>query len=215
MTREEAVNRFKGIRESFSISIAQSKFYPSKVMLNELCDMAIEALSANYTTEKPKDVVEQKNDVVAEPTDLISRADAIEAVANAIWHYPNECYRNLNDFDMAEALAKDALSALPSAEAVKVAYICDGRKCDADCSDCFRTLDIEHAKDFKLMGGVYYQQESADRPSGEWIIRDDMPKLDNTYSIECSKCGQLMFGHYNADNPNYCPNCGAKMGGNK
>jgi len=52
---------------------------------------------------------------------------------------------------------------------------------------------------------------SADRPSGEWIIRDDMPKLDNTYSIECSECGQLMFGHYNADNPNYCPNCGARM----
>ena len=44
MTREEAVNRFKGIRKSFSISIAQSKFYPSKAILNELCDMAIEAL---------------------------------------------------------------------------------------------------------------------------------------------------------------------------
>jgi hypothetical protein len=50
-------------------------------------------------------------------SDLISRADAIEAVANAIWHYPNECYYNLNDFDMAEALAKDAIKALPSAEA--------------------------------------------------------------------------------------------------
>lgn len=47
MTREEAVNRFKGIRESFSISIAQSKFYSSKAELNELCDMAIEALSAD------------------------------------------------------------------------------------------------------------------------------------------------------------------------
>ena len=44
MTREEAINKFKGIRKSFSISIAQSKFYPSKVILNELCDMAIEAL---------------------------------------------------------------------------------------------------------------------------------------------------------------------------
>lgn len=54
------------------------------------------------------------------------------------------------------------LSALPSAEAVKVAYICDGRKCDADCRECFRTIDIEHAKDFKLMGDTYYQQTSAD-----------------------------------------------------
>lgn len=45
MTKEEAINRFKEIRKSFSISIAQSKFYPSKDILDELCDMAIEALS--------------------------------------------------------------------------------------------------------------------------------------------------------------------------
>lgn len=48
---------------------------------------------------------------------------------------------------------------------------------------------------------------------GEWIARDDMPKLDNTYCIECSQCGQLMFGHYNSDDPNFCPNCGARMKG--
>lgn len=54
-----------------------------------------------------------------------------------------------------------AIEAL-SADAVKVAYICDGRKCDNDCSECFRTLDIEHARDFKKMGGTYYQQELAD-----------------------------------------------------
>ena len=46
------------------------------------------------------------------------------------------------------------------------AYICDGRKCDNDCADCFRTLDIEHARDFKLLGDTYYQQEQADRPKG-------------------------------------------------
>ena len=52
MTREEAINRFKGIRESFSISIAQSKFYPSKAELDELCDMAIEALHREEAEEK-------------------------------------------------------------------------------------------------------------------------------------------------------------------
>ena len=66
MTREEAVNRFKGIRESFSISIAQSKFYPSKAELNELCDMAIEALSAN-----------------AVQTDLVQRSDVLEVISEA------------------------------------------------------------------------------------------------------------------------------------
>ena len=52
-------------------------------------------------------------------SDLISRAEAIEAVANALWHYPNEQYRNFNDYGMSEALAKDALSALPSADAMQ------------------------------------------------------------------------------------------------
>lgn len=45
MTREEAIERFNGIINAMSISIAQSKFYPSKAELDELCDMAIEALS--------------------------------------------------------------------------------------------------------------------------------------------------------------------------
>lgn len=44
MTREEAIERFNGIINAMSISIAQSKFYPSKAELDELCDMAIEAL---------------------------------------------------------------------------------------------------------------------------------------------------------------------------
>ena len=51
MTREEAIQRFNGIINAMSISIAQSKFYPSKAELNELCDMAIEALSAERTGE--------------------------------------------------------------------------------------------------------------------------------------------------------------------
>lgn len=45
MTREEAIERFNGIINAMSISVAQSKFYPSKAELDELCDMAIEALS--------------------------------------------------------------------------------------------------------------------------------------------------------------------------
>ena len=51
MTREEAIQRFNGIINAMSISIAQSKFYPSKAELDELCDMAIEALSAEAVQE--------------------------------------------------------------------------------------------------------------------------------------------------------------------
>lgn len=46
MTREEAIQRFNGIIHSMSISVAQAKFYPTKAELDELCNMAIEALSA-------------------------------------------------------------------------------------------------------------------------------------------------------------------------
>lgn len=44
MTREEAIERFSGIINAMSISVAQAKFYPTKAELDELCDMAIEAL---------------------------------------------------------------------------------------------------------------------------------------------------------------------------
>lgn len=47
MKREEAIERFNGIINAMSISIAQSKFYPSKAELDELCDMAIEALQTD------------------------------------------------------------------------------------------------------------------------------------------------------------------------
>ena len=48
--------------------------------------------------------------------DCISRKDAIKSMANAIWHYPNELYTGLNSYETCEALAKDGLMFLPSAE---------------------------------------------------------------------------------------------------
>ena len=48
--------------------------------------------------------------------DLISRQAAIDAVTEAIWHYPNECYKNLNVYEVAEVLVSDAIKSLPSAD---------------------------------------------------------------------------------------------------
>lgn len=48
--------------------------------------------------------------------DTIYREDAIKSMAKAIWHYPNELYTGLNSYEMCEALAKDGLMNLPSAE---------------------------------------------------------------------------------------------------
>ena len=48
--------------------------------------------------------------------DTISRTDAIKAMADAIWHYPNECYQNLNDYGIAKELACAGLRSVPSAQ---------------------------------------------------------------------------------------------------
>ena len=82
MTREEAIERFNGIINAMSISIAQSKFYPSKAELDELCDKAIEALS--------------------EPSgDLISRQDAIDGLVEAI---RDGFFDDFYDEDVAERI---------------------------------------------------------------------------------------------------------------
>ena len=48
--------------------------------------------------------------------DLISRQAAIESMAFAIWHYPNELYTSLNCFENCQELAERALNRLPSAQ---------------------------------------------------------------------------------------------------
>ena len=126
----------------------------------------------------------------------MTREEAIRRLKNMAWLYGSvEREPHIEAIDMAiEAL---------SAEAVKVAYICDGRKCDKDCSECFRTLDIEHARDFKRMGDTYYQQGSAD---GEWIDSGEYPWS------KCNKCGYTITC-YQEEEFRYCPSCGAKMKG--
>lgn len=48
--------------------------------------------------------------------DLISRQAAIDAMTNTLWHYPNECYRNLNEYEFAKGLAELGLKSVPSAQ---------------------------------------------------------------------------------------------------
>ena len=48
--------------------------------------------------------------------DCISRKAAIDAMTNTLWHYPNECYRNLNEYEFAKGLAELGLKSVPSAQ---------------------------------------------------------------------------------------------------
>lgn len=143
MTKEEAITRLKNMVWLYGSAEREQNI--------EAIDMAIEALSANYTTEKPNDAVEQKNDVVAEPTDLIRRADAIALLTKIVFDEPPY----LDSETLCRLYAEEQINALPS----------------------------------------------ADRPSGEWIIRENGNK-------ECSLCG-----HERQDGWDYfCGYCGAKMG---
>ena len=37
-------------------------------------------------------------------------------MTNTLWHYPNECYRNLNEYEFAKGLAELGLKSVPSAQ---------------------------------------------------------------------------------------------------
>ena len=78
--------------------------------------------------------------------------------------------------------------------------------------ELFRNRPLDYGR-VQIRGDVLMTIEnipSAER-HGKWEIADDMPRLDNTFSIRCSLCGQLMLAHPNDENPNFCCNCGAKM----
>lgn len=63
-----------------------------------------------------------------------------------------ENYAGIQALDMA-------IDALKADERQKVAYICDKRRCDKEgCSNCGRTTDIEHAKNFELINNTYYER---------------------------------------------------------
>jgi len=95
--------------------------------LNGVKEKQITKTSANYTTKKPNDEVEQKNDVIDTPTDLISRADAIGAVCS---YCVGEPYPKCNQKQYCEEVK--ALLALPSADIVR-------------CKDCrYKEYDITH-----------------------------------------------------------------------
>lgn len=53
---------------------------------------------------------------------LIDRQTAIEAMTNTLWHYPNECYRNLNEYEFAKGVAELGLKSVPSAQPTLYGY---------------------------------------------------------------------------------------------
>lgn len=100
-----------------------------------------------------------------EAINVIKGARKYLTVGNPIW--------NVKKVDEAFDMAIEALKE----PRPKIAFACDGRKCGEDCSECGRTTDIEHAKNFIRLGEIYLESSPVvgpckadhDHDGGEWI----------------------------------------------
>ena len=137
--------------------------------------------------------------------DPIERQAAIDAMTNTLWHYPNECYRNLNEYEFAKGLAELGLKSVPSAQPEIIDAIWDA------LSRVYNMPDVpDEAK--SIIGDVMLGLSSAqpERKTGKWI-----PDNNNyiTPHFICSACGlsqkveTVMYRPIWA----WCPRCGARM----
>ena len=226
MDREEAKEYIKSVREFYATmeKFAQTK---DEAKFGEALDMAIKALSQpNYETdtEVRLAVTNRKKEKVilwdaygeveyypieslsAEPTDLISRADAMGSVQD---HFNDDGFKGYDDGQKM----LDRIKSLPSADR-PTELLKDGTL----------KVNVKNGTDVKRVlvwgddgcGGLYYAD---DRPSGEWVekevVVDEDTDITEWQSAKCSVCGKYHTTPYMYyfDSFNYCPNCGAKMGG--
>lgn len=185
MTREEAIKKlqkqkaeyldewvdYSDIAEAFDMAIEALNYLDKNKQTIDLINVFAESFNYNIAKNNNNNWVpcsERLPEYGVETlqkarirSDLISRQDAIQSMANTIWHYPNALYKNLNNYEEAEALAKDGLLKLPS----------------------------------------------ADRPTGKWV--DDCT-CNICHWIHEDDNGFALITKYN-----FCPNCGAKMEGDK
>ena len=95
--------------------------------------------------------------------DLISRQDAIDAMTNTLWHYPNECYRNLNEYEFAKGLSELGLKSVPSAKPYTEAEIQKMQELEQaelqkayECGRASAQPEIIRCKDCKHYEGGWY-----------------------------------------------------------
>lgn len=214
MTREEAIK----IIDCYDINfydLSGEKIPANK--LAEAFDMAIEALSA-------------------EPSgDLISRADAIEAVCeecDVVCEHRHETIQRIATLPSADAvdvahdipeycswsqtytnmvqsaMSKASANAVPRLKQTDTLIIADALRYLA--KDTERHLsDRTRADALRQQFLKYGASMSADAVQGEWVYgTDPITGEKDCIAWTCSLCG----GKYPWQ-PNYCPNCGARMKG--
>lgn len=195
MNRKEAIAILKN-RDMHGVPCGYTSGY------SEALDMAIESLSTDTVSrEFYEDAVKANHGLAkenselrkqiesAKPTDLISRTDAIEAVRN---HISDNDYGDDGDIGMDAGLelAIDVIKTLTSAEQItnKLKKPCNSLLTDNlnECKEQKSKLDLISRADAIgcLPMSLCYDNEpcvdaikslpSADRPSGEWIRKDDV-----------------------------------------
>lgn len=104
---------------------------------------------------------------------LIDKEDAKKAICEVcyMYKYIGDEYKECRYYPC------DDIKALEAVPSVQVAYVCDGRACNGDCTskECTHTKDIEHAKNFIRLGEIYMESAEAvpEAPSGDLISRAD------------------------------------------
>lgn len=139
--------------------------------------------------------------------DLISRESAIDAVAKALKGTFVE-YE-----DIAEKIINKVPSVQPEDAEKDIRAMCG--ECDA--WNIYKNYPQNYSNPHCFPG--VEETSSADRPTGEWIIKDNPGT--GWYRVTCSECGEDVtstapcIGFY----PNakvmwdFCPNCGSYNGG--
>lgn len=146
----------------------------------EAMEMAINALTAQPDLQSTCNNLE---------TDTISRQAAIDAMANTLWHYPSECYRNLSKYEFAKGLAELGLKSVPPVQP-----------------------DISEYSD-KLWRNAYERGKrdaQPERPKGKWILVKEYAKIA---AYKCSECGRNVWddtGYSVMKDYPFC-HCGAEM----
>ncbi len=169
-------------------------------------------------------------------SDLISRQDAIEEL-HRMYNAAEKWGREVSD-DVIMARAESCMASivemklriekLPSAKPEQQWIPCSERMPELDQE----VLVYAIGKDDGFIGDavttIGYESKKQEVAHGEWII-DGMNEYELSYGCigyepiyRCSKCGLTTESYLrtekpimpeDADFPNYCPNCGAKMDG--
>ena len=186
MTREEAIKRLKLIDSIISCECVIREQYE---MYNEAIRMAIESLSAEQKEEELAEDIARRMATIIE-----NEQDMRVILKNASDDRPTEEWK-INCTDFVDWLLEKVLDE----EDWDMNYQAYG---EIICRK-LKKLGVVTVKD-----GYYIIADDADRPSGEWKHNNK----SGTFKIfTCSKCGL----NIETDGWDYCPNCGAKMGGNK